>query len=574
MSQVRAAWNAPAASFEKRAAKTRRSALELGIWNLDAAARSLVASGNARPSVEQAQAAVELAPDLPMARMALARVLWLQESSPIAAVRAIWGALAAIPRHLEASVWFAGIASYVLALALVCGGLICLAASAVVVVPHAAHDLGDAVSGEMPAFARVALLGAIAMFPMALGQGPLGAGLGLLAVAALYGSARQLWVLMLASGAVVLGLYPVAQLSGAALTAYSHDPVVEASYSATEGFATDVDRLRLERGAESDSLAMLALAVTERRSGNLAAADAHYQEILVEDSRNQAVLNNAANVRLNLGLMEPALELYRSASEVRDSPRILFNLSQAYGASFAVDELTETLAAAQRLDGEAVAELTRLQGSDQKSFTIDLPVDRRMLWERAYQSPAASELAAEFRSRFAPGWLGSRWWIALAAYVGVAIAASTASTRLRASHLCHRCGLRLCPRCSPEFAGGEICDGCTRLFHQPETTDRSLRLARMNVLRDREIWSNRVILLASILVPGSAGVFVKRHGWSLIGSVSAALAIAAIVFRNGVGVDPMVAGSTAPVVFGAVAALSVGTYALSVWVSLASGRRS
>ncbi|MGE4606875.1 MAG: hypothetical protein AAEJ52_09055, partial [Myxococcota bacterium] len=571
---VRAAWNAPAASLEKRVAKTRRAALELGISNLDAAARALVASGNSQPSVAQARAAIHLAPDLPMARMALARALWLQENSPIAAIRAAWAALVAIPRHLEASVWFAGIGAYVLALALVYGGLLCLAVSAGAVAPHAAHDLGDTLSGEMPAFARVALLAAMVMVPLALGQGLVGAGLGLLAVAGLYGSRRQLWVLMLASGAVVLGLYPLARLSGAALTAYSHDSVVEASYSATEGFATPLDRLRLKASADGDPLAVRALAVTERRSGNLAAADAHYQGILADDSGDQAVLNNAANVRLTLGHMGFALDLYRLASEVGDSPRVLFNLSQAYGASFAVNDLSRTLAGAQRLDGDVVAELTRLQGSDQKGFTVDLPIDRRILWERAYHGSAASKLASEFRSRFAPGLLGSRWWLTLTAYAVVAIAASIASTRLRPSHLCSRCGRRLCPRCDPKFGGGEICEGCTCLFRQPETTDRSLRLARINVLRHRDARLSRAVFLVSILLPGSAGLFAQRHGWSLVGSVSATLAIAAIVFRNGVAIDPLVAGSAAPLVFGLIAALCLATYAVAVWASLASGRRS
>jgi tetratricopeptide (TPR) repeat protein len=574
MDQVRAAWNTQAVSLEKRVAKTRRAALELGIWNLDAAARSLAASGNSQPSVAQARAAIELAPDLPMAHMALARALWLHESSPIAAIWATWGALAAIPRHLEASVWFAGIAAHVLALALIYGGLLCLAVSAGAVAPHAAHDLGDRLSGEMPAFARVALLAALAMLPLALGQGLVGAGLGMLCVAALYGSRRQLWVLTIASGAVVLGLYPLAQLSGAALTAYSHDAVVEASYSATEGFATPVDRLRLEAHADADPLAALALAVTERRAGNFDVADARYRRILAQRSGDQAVLNNAANVRLNLGKMEPALDLYRLAAEVGDSPRVLFNLSQAYGASFAVDDLTETLASAQRLDGEVVAELTRLQGSDQKGFTIDLPVDRRMFWERAYHGSAASELAAQFRSGFAPGLLGSRWWLTLTAYMLVVFVGSLTSMRLRASHLCNRCGCRLCPHCDPDFSGGETCEGCTRLFHHPETTDRSLRLARIKLLRDRDARWNRVILLVSIFVPGSAGLFARRHGWALIGSISAALAIAAIVFRNGVAVDPLVAGSTAPVAFGGIAALCLAIYALTVWGSLTSRRSS
>ena len=94
------------------------------------------------------------------------------------------------------------------------------------------------------------------------------------------------------------------------------------------------------------------------------------------------------------------------------------------------------------------------------------------------------------------------------------------------------------------------------------------------MLRHRDVRLNRIILLVSILVPGSAGQFGRRYGWSLIGSISAALAIAAIVFRNGVAVDPLVAGSAAPVALGAIALLCLTTYALSVWASLALGRRS
>jgi len=573
MEAVRQAWNAPARSLEQRVSRTRRTALEIGIWNLDAAARSLLGPPDSRPSVDQARAAITLAPDLPMARMALARALWLQESSPVAAIRAAWGALEAIPRHLEASVWFAGIGSYVLALALTCGGLLCLAISAAVVSPHAAHDLGDVVSNEMPGFARVAMLAAVILIPFALGLGFVGAGLGLIALASLYGSSRQLWVLLMASGAIVAGLFPVAQLSGAALTAFSHDEVVDAAYSSTDGFVTPVDRLRLEQNEASDTLAVQALAVTERRDGNLAAADGHYQRILSEESGDQSVLNNAANVRLSLGHMELALDLYRRASEARESARVLFNLSQAYGAAFAVDDLTRTLAEAQRVDEHVVAELTRLQGSDEKGFTIDLPINRRILWERAYHGSAAGVMAREFRAGFAPGVLGTHWWHLAAAFAVVAIGARLASMRLRASHLCARCGRRLCPRCDPEFGGNETCEGCTRLFHQPETTDRSFRMARINALRRRDARLNRVATLVSILVPGYAGQFARRHVWSLVGSIAAALATAAIVFRNGIAMDPLVAGPAAPMFFGLIAAFSIAIHAIAVWTSLSSAER-
>ena len=107
----------------------------------------------------QTEAAVRLAPDLPAAHVALARALWEESRAPFAATRQALEALLAIPRHTEASLWFGGSLLYVLALALVAGGLACIALAAFFAAPHATHDLGDALSGSMPAFARAALLG-------------------------------------------------------------------------------------------------------------------------------------------------------------------------------------------------------------------------------------------------------------------------------------------------------------------------------------------------------------------------------------------------------------------------------
>ena len=85
---------------------------------------------------------------------------------------------------------------------------------------------------------------------------------------------------------------------------------------------------------------------------------------------------------------------------------------------------------------------------------------------------------------------------------------------------------------------------------------------------------NRAIFLVSILVPGSAGLLARRYGRCLFGSMSAALAIFAITFRNGVAIDPLVAGSSAPVVFSLAAVLCLAAYAVAVVSSLASVGRT
>jgi tetratricopeptide (TPR) repeat protein len=574
LAAIAQAWNAKGDPIDQRIGRTRRAAIERGVWNLDSAARALIQNGKGSIGIEEARAAIRLAPDLPLAHMALGRALWLQESSPFAAIRAIWRAMLAIPRHLESTLWFAGTGLYVLAWGMISGGLLCIALAAGAASTHAAHDLGDLVSDEMPAFARAAFLAAVVGIPLALGQGWVGLGLAMFAVATLYATARQRCALAFAAAVVVAGLYPVARLSGAALTAYSADPALEAAYSSTDGFATAIDRSRLEHRQDDDALAVQALAVDARRSGNLATADSRYQRIVADGTGDLAMLNNAANVRLALGHMELALDLYRSASERGDSPKVLFNLAQAYGAAFAVEDLNRTLAEAQRLNGDTVAELTQLQGSEQKGFTVDLPLERRPLWRRALASTAPERFAAELRDAAAPGVMGNSWQVAAISFAAVLTLSVLGGRRLRASRRCSRCGRRLCPRCDPEFGGGEICEGCTRLFHHPETTDRSLRLARVNALRRRDARVSRVVLFVSMLLPGTAGLFARQPWSSLLASLATGVAAWAIVFSDGVASDPLVAGSAAQVAFLGIAFGCLAVHAVTVAMSVAERRRS
>jgi hypothetical protein len=574
LSPIRAAWLAPAESLNERTGRTRRAALERGIWNFDAGATAVLRTDLAGDELEQARAAVRLAPDLPAIRMALARAIWLEGGSPISSARAVGSALLAIPRHFESSLWFVGTALYILAITLILGGLLTIGIYAVSGFPHAAHDLGDLISGEMPGYARAALLGSVLLAPLVLGQGPLGFALGLFAVGMVYGGTRQRWVLSMAAAAVIVGAFPAARLSGAALTAYVGSPVVGAAVSSSNGFATPVDLRRLEAASEEDPLAVMALAIDARRDGRLGEADALYQNLLEIDPTNFAAVNNAANVRLDLGHMDLALDLYRKATAIRESATVLFNRSQAHGQAFQMDELSETLAAAQKANGGVVAELTQLQGSDPGGFTVDLPLEHRVLWNRVLGAKSGDVFAMELRSAMAPGPLGRDWRVLSAVIAVPALVSIFGVVRLRTSHWCKRCGRRLCPRCDPGSGGGEICEGCTRLFQQPETTDRTLRVARISALRHRELWVGRAVLISSIVVPGAAGLWAGRHLTSLIGALSGMLAVTAVICRNGVVPDPLIAGTAAPVAFGCVAVLAAGCYGIAVATSISTRNRT
>jgi hypothetical protein len=379
-------------------------------------------------------------------------------------------------------------------------------------------------------------------------------------------------VLWLAAAAVLVGAYPVARLAGATLTAFSEDPVAEAAFSTARGFALPSDVARLRAAAEDDILAARALASHARREGNMGEADARYQALREALPDDPVIANNAANVRLNLGHIESALDLYREAVELSGSPTVLFNLAQAYGRAFQVEDLARTLAAAQEVDGGVVAELTGLQGADPQGFVVDLPLPAELMWARILASGGGEALAAELRAPLAPGVLGRDWRAAALAFGGVALVAALLGWRMRASRWCSRCGRRLCPRCDLESEGGELCEACVRLFHQPETTDRALRLARMNALRERERRLDKTAWLASVLIPGAAGLLAGRPLRSLLGALLFAVAAASALWRGGVAPDPLVAGAAAPFAFLAVAVLATVAYAAVAAVSLATRR--
>jgi len=571
---IERAWLSPARSLDERVTRTRRASLEAGVWSLDTAARAVLNRNFPGAPLDRADAAVKLAPDLPAVHMDRAWALWLHGDSPIAAVRTAVAALRAVPRHPDASLWFGGSGLFVLAIALVAGGLLCIAVATALAIPHTAHDLGDVVSAEMPAFARAALLAGVLLLPLVIGEGLLGLGVALFAIGVGYGQVRQRCVLGLAAAAVVVGAFPVARLAGASLDAFSRDPVAVAAVAAARGIPLAQDIVRLEAAAADDLLAQRALAIHARRAGDLGRADARYQALLEVLPEDAVVANNAAAVHLGRKHMEPAIQLYRRAAALTGSPVVLFNLSQAYGRAFQMERLAQTLGRAQELDTDVVAELTALQGTDTQAFVADLPLPASLLWRRVLESRGGEEIAAALRVPVAPGALGRDWRVAAFAFSGVWIGAALLGSRLRASRWCARCGSRVCSRCHPESGGRGTCQSCVRLFHETAATDRTLRQARIAALRRRELRWEQVAWVASVIVPGSAGFLARRPFSGLVGAVSFAVGVTCIVWRSGAVPDPLVAGAAAPLAFVGSAVVAGSAYAIVVATCLAARRRA
>ena len=572
-SAVIEAWRGPAESFEARVDQTRRAALEVGAWNLDPAARALIRGATAGTPTERAQGAVRLAPDLPAAHIALARALWIHEDQPMHAVREAVAALRAIGHHTEASLWFAGSGLFVLSVALVGTGLLVILLAGVASAPHAAHDVGHLLRVPVPLFAGAAGLFAALLLPLAFGEGVVGMACVLLAIGMFYGSGGRRVVLALAALALFAGLHPLSRLAADALAAFPSDPVARAAYSTAHGMASPVDLARLEAAADEDPLALRGLAIHARQTGNLSRADALYQRLIAEQPDDLALINNAANVRLDLGHVKSALDLYDRASALAASPVVLFNLSQAYGRSFQVDDLNRALAEAQLANGELVADFTALQRTKNENFVVDFPLPTQLMWERVLENGGGAALAAEFRSHVAPGPLFASMQntgAVLGLLVGLVW---LVATRFEPSGWCGRCGRRQCGRCGQASASG-LCESCTRLFYQPEKTDKALRAERVEALRARERRVRRLSAAGSLLIPGAAGFLARRPLVGFLGALCFALTTAAVVWRGGVVPDPLVAGAAAPLAFLGTAVVAGFLYIALVATSLASMRES
>jgi len=564
-------WSRADRPLAERVEATRTAALELGLRNVEPAARALLASPPEDVGeLEAARAAARLAPDLPAAQMRLAQAL-AADGQGMGALQASLAAGRALYDNLEASLWLYASASWTAASTLVWGSLGFLLLAGVATGRTAAHDLGDRISERMPGFSRVALLCALGLAPAVAGEGALGVALGALAVV-VYGGGRGLAaVALLAALGLGLGLHPLARETGRALGAYDADPVALAAHAAQHGVASPMDLSRLARAADRDPLAARALAMGIKRQGHLEEADARYRTLLATDAEDPVLLNNAANVRLALGDTEGAIELYRRAAERLDSAVIWFNLSQAWGVALQVVELDAALARAQALDAGLIEDFSEVQ-ERAVHFVADLPVPAAHVRERVLERSDGGAIAGELRRALAPGWAGSRPAATAVALAGALALGLGLRVLARASGRCERCGALVCPRCHPAGAGRALCESCHTLIHPPKGTDRALRAARAEELRRREEQMRRLGLVAALAIPGAAGLWAGRPLLAWAGCTAAAALVAFARAAGGWAPDPLAVGAAGPVAFGALAALAGLLYLSVLGAGLSAAR--
>ncbi len=563
-SEIERAWVEGGTDLRARAARMRLRALDLGADGVEGAARALLApeaaQRNSGDDLGRAMAAVRLAPDLPSVHLALARGHW-DEGERGMAIEQLMAGLWAMPRHLESSIWLAATFLAIFVAVAVLGSAAFIALAGIRVMSHAAHDLGDLFGSDLPSFAGTALLGALLLVPLIFGEGLFGILLVLLAVAVAYGDSRHRMALTLAGVLIVIGMYPLVEIAGRSLDAVDADPVASAALSASRDSAGPAELALLREAADEDSLAAHAMALHARRVGDEQTAFERYGALLERTPRDPVVLANLANLHFRRGDVDATLGLYEKAAQLDDSPRLMFNLSQAYARAFRMEEFEKALQIAQHTGAEEVVDLSRL---GDPAFMADLALPVHEIRMRMINESDGSAFARVVAAPLAPGLLGASWMHTAAGLVVAALLGAMIGGRYDHSSRCKRCGTRICARCDGTVWNSETCDGCHMLFHRPENTDGALRMARLTALRARETRIGRLSLLSSLLVPGSGGLLAGRPDLAYVGLLLAGWAIGTVVWRHGVVVDPFAVGSAGPLILLLTGAMAMTGYVIVV----------
>ena len=568
-SEVERAWFGGGGDPTRAASRARAMAFALGIESLDAAARALVSIDDPDSRLTNATLAVRLAPDLPLAHMALARASFDEGQTMAAVEHAVHGVSASF-RNFEASAWLLGSLLSMVAAVMVVAPLVFIVVVAISVFGRAAHDLGDLITDEMPEFARAALLGCLLLLPIALGEGAMGLVLVLVALGVMYGSRRHRMALALAVVFLVAGLYPVARTAGTVLVALESDPVASATMAVVQGIESERDVNLREEASHEEFLAQHVLAVRARRLGRVEEATQRYAVLHAVKPRDANVLTNYANLRFRSGDDAEAVALYERATALVDSARVMFNLSQANARLFRIEEFEAALRSAQELDAETVAELSRIGDAD---FVADLGFPLSAMRSRLLAAASRSGTTEMASAWLMPGWLGGDparvlGGLALAILLGAAL-----SSRCEQASACTRCGKRICGHCDGSMWNAETCDACHHLFHRPETTDPKLRMQRLYELQARDVRIGKLALLASLSIPGAAGLLARRPDLGFLGILSCCFAVVFLAWPGGAVPDPLAVGEAGTLAFLVAGGCAVLCHALIVVAGLMMRRQ-
>ena len=472
-------------------------------------------------AVAHARAAVELAPDLPDAHLALARARFAEApGKPGASLSALGDAFAAVatePHTLRA--FYGDLSAAALAAALVAA----MATVLLLVVRRLRlflHDFHDLPLLRGTAFVQTSFLAMVLLAtPIALGLGPVAtAALALVAVWLYLGATERLVATI---AIVTLVLLPWGAGMAARATVWTGS-LAETVHELEHGAVSDGDAVAIaSHFADSPAPAALyaALGRHHKRRGNLDEALRLYELAAAADPRAPEVQVDVGNVLFLRGDIEGAKAAYLAATDRAAGDLVVlgaahYDLSKLY---LRTADMPQSAAAREKAEREA-GDFLRSHGSDDdfsaNRYLVDVPVPDEKIRALAAGDLAPQAVAAWVQQRLAGNLPGGSWPWGPLGLLALLWVLAFVGPGLRPARACERCGGSACSRCDP--SAGELCGQCVNVFVHKGLVDARDRLRKEAQVRRHQRLVNVATRTLSVVGAGAGQVF---HGAAARGAL-------------------------------------------------------